>query len=825
MQVYIVDDDDFALMTLEHTLTTMGYTVACGRNGKEAIEQLRKGEFRLVITDWDMPEMNGLDLCRAIRQEDLSGYVYVVMLTGREGAKQRMEGLCAGADAFLNKPLDPEELLVSLKTAERILALETRDVALFALAKLAESRDAETGAHIERVQSYTRLIARHLAPEVRTRHGIDDEYVRLLFQTSPLHDLGKVGIPDSILLKPGKLTSDEFEVMKTHTVVGAETLDAALQRFPNARFLQVAREIALSHHEKFDGSGYPRGLAGQQIPMCGRIVAVADVYDALTSRRVYKDASSHADAVVIIRGDRGRHFDPDVVDAFLRAEEQIVSVYERLRDEPHEPASAAFVEEAAPVESVAQPTPGSCPILVAEDDPLMRQRLLELLSATGERVFVAADGNEAFRLWLEHSPRVIVSDWVMPNSDGVQLCRRIRDRAQVGATHFIMLTAHSEKYRLLEAYDAGVDDFVAKPFDYEELLARVRAGIRASKLHDELVRKATGSQALNAQLAALNSRLERLSITDELTGLFNRRHAVARMEEYWAASERYGRPLTIASIDMDGFKQINDTYGHDAGDAVIRKVAAVLHDQVRGSDVLARVGGDEFLIIFQNQTIKEAAICAERCRQTVAAHTFKFGETDSRVTISVGLASRIRSMADFAELLKAGDDALYDAKRAGRHTVRVAKGMQPLEPMPEKPPQVTNTGEMMMNTPANIASVTGAPISLEAVIKRCSNDADFAAMVLKRFSNTAGGEVKKLQDALAAADAAAVQRIAHSLKSMTAYVAADSASQIARELEELGRSNDLATATARVESLHQEIDRITAWITQNTAQPKPAATK
>jgi putative two-component system response regulator len=241
VQVLIVDDDDFALSVLDDTLVRMGYTVVQAHNGKEAMEILRRGEIRLVITDWDMPEMNGVDLCRAVRREDLSGYVYIIMLTGREGAKQRMEGLCAGADDFLNKPLDPEELLVCLKTAERILALETRDLALFALAKLAESRDAETGAHIERVQSYSRLIAQNLSPEVKACYGVDEEYIRLLYQTSPLHDLGKVAIPDVILLKPGKLTTDEFAIMKTHTVIGAQTLDAALMRFPNARFLQMAR--------------------------------------------------------------------------------------------------------------------------------------------------------------------------------------------------------------------------------------------------------------------------------------------------------------------------------------------------------------------------------------------------------------------------------------------------------------------------------------------------------------------------------------------------------------------------------------------------------
>src|SRR3984957_6407488 len=420
MQVLIVDDDDFALNVLNNTLSRMGYTAVEATDGRQAMEILRRGETRLVITDWDMPGMNGIDLCRAIRKEDLSGYVYVIMLTAREGTKQRMEGLCAGADDFLNKPLDPEELLVCLKTAERILSLETRDVALFALAKLAESRDSETGAHIERVQSYTRLIAKHLSDELKACYGVDDEYVRLLYQTSPLHDLGKVGIPDAILLKPGKLAPDEFAIMKPPTIIGAETLDAALRRFPNARFLQIAKEIAATHHEKFDGSGYPNGLAGEQIPLCGRIVAVADVDDALTNRRVYKSPMPHEQAKEVILRDSGSHFDPEVVAGFIRAEAQILEVRRRLCD--------AQSTVPIPVSVPIRPPPGQtsanpCTILVVEDDPLLLAKLVELLSATGEPVIAANDGEEAKQLLSKHNPRVVVSAWVMPKADGVAICR------------------------------------------------------------------------------------------------------------------------------------------------------------------------------------------------------------------------------------------------------------------------------------------------------------------------------------------------------------------------------------------------------------------
>ncbi|HWE01402.1 MAG TPA: response regulator [Tepidisphaeraceae bacterium] len=810
VQVLIVDDDEFALSILESTLSRMGYTTVSARDGNEAIEILRRGEIRLVITDWDMPGMNGVELCRVIRREDLSGYVYVIMLTGREGPRQQMEGLYAGADDFINKPLDPESLLICLKTAERILSLETRDVALFALAKLAESRDSETGSHVERVQSYSRLLAQHLSAEVKASAGIDAEYVRLLYQTSPLHDLGKVGIPDAVLLKPGKLTATEFAIMKTHTIVGAETLDAALNRFPSARFLQLAREIAISHHEKFDGTGYPYGLAGQQIPMCGRIVAVADVYDALTSRRVYKEAVTHEQAAAIIKRDSGTHFDPEVVGAFLRAEEQIIDMRERLRDD--------LAPSSQPPAPLPPPPPvvsdqRSCKILIAEDDPVLLQKLAELLAGTGEPIFLASDGEEAKHILDEHKPRVVISDWEMPKIDGVELCGQIRRDVEIEPVYFVMLTAHSNKERLLDAYRAGVDDFVAKPFDPEELLARVRAGIRSGKLHDELVRKATGSQAINAQLTQLNSRLEKLAITDELTGLFNRRHAMSRLEEQWALAERYSRPLTIAMIDIDHFKKINDVYGHHAGDMVLRRVAMVLREQTRETDTVCRVGGEEFLIIFPAQTTLEARVCAERFRVAVAQHPFDIGDASTRVTVSIGLAARDRGLAQFTDLLKAADLTLYAAKRAGRNVVHVHNPFEtPVPPamLNESPAGTGAAGSSASSPPP-------APIDFAVVLKTCGGDANFAGAVMERFKSQAGVEVGRIDQGVATGDADAIRRAAHTLKSMAAYVSATAASQLADRIESLAREKTLAEVPALLVTLRTQVNLTIQWITQNAA--------
>lgn len=326
MRVLVVEDDIVSAELVANSLRQFGYEVNVVANGREALELVHTGRFRLLISDWEMPEMSGVELCRQLRARKWSSYIYVILLTSYAGVEKVVEGLSAGADDFLTKPFHPEELRVRLHVVERILGLESRDVTIFALAKLAESRDEQTGTHLERMREYCRLLAEELSHAPRFHQAVDGDYTELLYATSPLHDIGKVGIPDSILLKPGKLTPEEFEVMKQHTVIGWQTLAAASRAYPDAQFLSMARDVALTHHERFDGRGYPQGLKGEDIPICGRITALADVYDALTSKRVYKSAFSHETARAIILEGQETQFDPDVVRAFLRREEDFVAI-------------------------------------------------------------------------------------------------------------------------------------------------------------------------------------------------------------------------------------------------------------------------------------------------------------------------------------------------------------------------------------------------------------------------------------------------------------------------------------------------------------------
>lgn len=333
MTILVADDSDIFRTLMQTTLSSAGFDVITADDGTEAFERLCAGEARMVISDWEMPGLTGPELCRKLRATDFPSYIYVMLVTSHNAAEERVAGLAAGADDFVAKPFNLAELIERARTAERILSLETRDVAIFAMAKLAESRDPETGAHLERVQSYTRVLAQQLATMDKFKGIVDAEYIRLMYLTSPLHDIGKVGIPDSVLLKPDRLTDFEFTIMQTHATIGAETLNAALRKFPNTKFLQMARDIAATHHERWNGTGYPAGLSGEAIPLCGRIMALADVYDAMTSKRVYKAAFTHEIAKSMIVKDSGSHFDPDVVQAFLQTEARFVEIKNQF-DEP-----------------------------------------------------------------------------------------------------------------------------------------------------------------------------------------------------------------------------------------------------------------------------------------------------------------------------------------------------------------------------------------------------------------------------------------------------------------------------------------------------------
>ncbi len=326
MKILIVDDELVSREKMNKLVQSIGHETVIANDGIEGLEIWKKEGLRMVITDWEMPGMDGLSLCREIRNSKGGTYTYVIMVTTKKNINDVLVGMEAGADDFIAKPFVKEDLIVRIRAGERILSFETRDVVIFSMAKLAESRDPETGKHLERIRYYSRTLAEALNASGNFSEKIDKLFIDNIYLSSPLHDIGKVGIPDSVLLKPARLDDKEFNIMKEHTNIGYNTLSEALKKYPHADYLRMSAEIALSHHEKFDGSGYPNGLKGNEIPVSAQIVAIADVYDALTSNRVYKIAFSHDVAKGIIIEERNKHFNPELLDVFLSIEDKVIEI-------------------------------------------------------------------------------------------------------------------------------------------------------------------------------------------------------------------------------------------------------------------------------------------------------------------------------------------------------------------------------------------------------------------------------------------------------------------------------------------------------------------
>ncbi len=342
-KILVVDDTEANIDILVDTLGDM-YDLSVAMNGQIALELVEEDTPDIILLDIMMPEMNGYQVLETIRKMGYS--VPVIFITAMDDLESKTRGFEIGAVDYITKPFQPLEVKARVKThlslkiakdrlenqneileqkvIERTRQLQlTQDVTIRSLSALAETRDNETGNHIIRTQNYVELISVELRKRGVYSQFLTEETIDLLKKSAPLHDIGKVGIPDKILLKPGKLDVEEFEIMKKHTVYGYEALLKAENQLGSNTFLKHARDLAYSHHEKWDGSGYPRGLKGNDIPIEGRLMAVADVYDALISRRVYKPPFTHTKAVKIISEGSGTHFDPAVVKAFMNINEAI----------------------------------------------------------------------------------------------------------------------------------------------------------------------------------------------------------------------------------------------------------------------------------------------------------------------------------------------------------------------------------------------------------------------------------------------------------------------------------------------------------------------
>ena len=357
-RILVVDDDKTARLFTAGLLRS-NYEVVTAASGEEALVIVAQQAPAIVLLDIIMPGIDGYETCRRLKSEFKGKHIQVIMVSVASSEEEQAYAFMVGADAYLVKPIDPyvlrsevrlhfrlrdamrraasiepqihsqDEKFKPLLDEYRRQIIATQDVAVFAMARMAESRDEDTGHHLIRVRGYSQLLAEQLRHQSPYSSTITEQFLVDLYRSSPLHDIGKVGISDTILFKPGRLTPEEFEIVKTHTVLGARILEDVVLQGESGSFLEMAVAIARFHHERFDGTGYPAGIHGEEIPLSARIAALADVFDALTSVRPYKPAYSVERARKLICEKSAKHFDPVVVNAFAACFDDFVEIRER----------------------------------------------------------------------------------------------------------------------------------------------------------------------------------------------------------------------------------------------------------------------------------------------------------------------------------------------------------------------------------------------------------------------------------------------------------------------------------------------------------------
>ncbi len=475
-RILIGDDEERNCLLLAEMVERLGHECELARDGYAALARLPLG-FDLVILDVQMPGMDGYQVTRAIREQAEFADLPILIATGLTDYQQRINAVAAGASDFVNKPVDLTELRLRVEALLRVkqaqdaikrhqqeleVKVEQRTAALrraleqegklrrqmheahvevlHLMAAACEHRDDDTGAHIHRMSRYCELLARVA--------GLLPQEIETIRLASPLHDVGKIGLPDSILLKPGKLTAEEFDQMKQHTVMGERILSAA-----SSELVKAGRLIAISHHERWDGSGYPHGQAGEAIPLWGRICAVADVFDALTSQRPYKRAFGNGEAFAILSEGRGQHFDPRLVDLFIQHRTEVESIQhsQNLKPMEHNPMKK---------------------ILVIDDDPNMTAMIREVLETGNYQLTTVGSGFRGMMAVKQERFDLILLDINMPGLDGFETLTHLEE-LQPGVP-VIIESGAPEVTERAEELKGRVRAVLAKPFTPQRLLALVR---------------------------------------------------------------------------------------------------------------------------------------------------------------------------------------------------------------------------------------------------------------------------------------------------------------------------------------------------------------
>lgn len=678
-RLLVIEPSDAIRKELQASLSAR-HEVLCLDGGQEIREQIVQFQPEVILLDFQLPQDSAIEICTAVRRQFPERQIQILIFGGGMTEAQRLEAFSAGADDIVDISIGRRELaakidvhmrlrgaLLRATTAERklegysrelerivdarSLAIQsTQDIAVFALAKLADSRDPETGEHLIRMRAYTQMIAEQLQFSGPYQEQIDQQFLQDLFRSSPLHDIGKVGVSDAILLKPGRLTPEEFGLMKQHVAIGAETLEQAAKSSPSGSFFHMAAQIARYHHERWDGTGYLEGLEGPAIPLPARIVSVADVFDALTSKRVYKDAIPPETARQMIVDESGTQFDPAVVAAFEQCYDKLLAFtaetghFMRFQAtaQPHL-ANYHWGKHQPTAELGAADN-----ILVIDNGAESLRLITAWLRAAGLNIRCCEHFKDALALVKDDCPKLIITDWILDSLEGEIFCRWIREERLPQYVYMMVLADAANLHQSAKAYHVGVDEVLTQSVSREELLSRLTSAVRVIELENHL------------------RTVER---NDPLTGLATLRYLNDQLKREWHRAKNYRLPLACVVIDVDDFSTINHLHGAEIGDLVLQELAATIQKECRNLDYLCRLECDRMLLVLPECAEVNAFRIAKRIEMAIDDIRVDDGEAEVRCSASMGIAQRNTDTPNLEAVIDNAEEALRMAKKAGKRRV------------------------------------------------------------------------------------------------------------------------------------------------------------
>ncbi len=658
-KILIADDSEMNRSILADMLEEE-FDIIEAENGLEAVSILQQcaDELSLVLLDIVMPEMDGFEVLMVMNQRQWIEDVPVIMISAETRSSQIERAYKLGITDFISRPFDAlivhhrvvntillytkQKKLVDL-VEEQIYQKERHgNLMIEILSHIVEFRNGESGMHVRNVRTITELLLRHLVQQKNSRYSLSPMDISIISTASALHDIGKMAIDEAILNKPGRLTDEEFKIMKSHTTAGAKMLDDMVI-YQNEPLVRVAHDIARWHHERYDGRGYPDGLEGDAIPISAQVVAVADVYDALTSERCYKKAIPHEEAILMILEGKCGNFNPELLEC-------LIAVSDLLQDETHKTESDEVSRRS--IQTITQE-------MLNHEELTASERTLELLEHERMKYNFFAALTQEVQFEYTLAPAMLsLTSW---------------GANRLGLGEIVMDPMHDEKVLTL-LDEANLKDLASalhsttpkKPvvthdckvcLDGEvrwfRIIARATWSSEEPPRYTGCIGKAMDIHDSHMKLNAL----EQLASHDNLTGLLN--HAYAKMRIIERLTDRPVGKYALVIFDLDHFKSANDTYGHMFGDQVLKYTAGRLQTSIRTGDIAARVGGDEFLIFLEYEVDLENII------QRIFAFLCGTFE-DFAISVSMGVARTEVVGTDYETLFHAADQALYTVKRAGR---------------------------------------------------------------------------------------------------------------------------------------------------------------